>query len=233
MSVEIKFPVTEIFHSPQGEGVHSGVAMTFVRLAGCNVGKPMTSQELLHEGIRESWVERCHDWGGNSFNCDTNFRMTCKMTVDEILSEVTRARICLTGGEPLMHDVRPLLEAAWNKGIAVHVETSGTKAVQPLRDIAPYRSRSFLWICISPKQGYLESNFDEADEIKVLIGERFSEEDFLIRFKPYMEQGKVSISPVNDICEFDKVNARKCLELQEKYPKLRISIQSHKLLGAR
>jgi 7-carboxy-7-deazaguanine synthase len=226
VSDEIRYPVAEIFDAPQGEGVHAGVAMTFVRLAGCNVGKPFhTIFEVL-----PVWTEQCHDWNGSGFLCDTNYKATEKLTADEILSRVTREHICLTGGEPLMHKVRPFMEAAWKQKKWIHIETSGTKDIIP---ILPKYNEGRLWLCISPKQGYLRENLPFADEVKVLIGADFDEDQFLKHFEDLIPQRKVSISPVNDIAEFDRLNAEKCLALQGKYPRLRISIQAHKVLGSR
>lgn len=227
------YPVVELFHSPQGEGMWAGTAMTFVRLAGCNVGKPVHNKHaygVIPEGQLPVWAEECGAWDGKPFICDTNFRMKERLSVDQILARVRRERICLTGGEPLMHEVLPLLREAWARKHIVHIETSGTFPVAPLRELSYAKE---LWICISPKRGYMHANLKHADEIKVLVDHDFDEDKFVAYFGSYIEKGNVLISPVNDMENFNKENAARCLKLQDVYPKLRISIQMHKALACR
>jgi 7-carboxy-7-deazaguanine synthase len=224
------YPVAEIFNAPQGEGRWAGHAMTFLRLAGCNVGRPFSWEERAADDI-PIWAERCTDWMGQSFTCDTAYQMRKKMSLEQIFAYAgLRKRICLTGGEPLLHDIKPLLEEAWWRKHVIHIETSGTK---PVEAIAQGVNNERLWICVSPKHGYLKEVLDYSDEIKILVGPCFNEEKFMEKFGEYVEQEKVCISPVNGIIQFDKLTANRCLELQNKYPQLRIAVQTHKALGSR
>lgn len=226
------YPVAEIFNSPQGEGAWAGVAMTFVRLAGCNVGKPYPTEERINSPELMTlpiWADKCTAWNGTEFTCDTNYKMMRRMTIEDILlTPNIRKRICLTGGEPLMHYVQPFLQAAWERHHIVHIETSGTK---PLKAIAENVGIHKLWICVSPKGGYIPSELIYANEIKVLVGPDFDEATFLYRFGDYINDEMVSISPINGIKQFDAANAKMCLEMQRKHPQLRISMQMHKMLG--
>ena len=233
MNEEVSYPVAEIFHSPQGEGYWTGALCCFVRLAGCNVGKPYTSEAKKTLGL-EVYQERCTAWNGQSFPCDTNYKMSKKMTVDEIMKEVGKTtRMLLTGGEPLMHDVKPLIRAAWNKGKAVHIETSGTLPLNFEQDFDYDIQKGTLWIAVSPKQNYLSWVLDRADEIRVLIDRDFDEEDFLVQFARYMPSGKLFIAAVNDEHKVNMENVQRCLQLQLKYPRLRLSLQTHKFIGVR
>ncbi len=114
---------TEIFASVQGEGLRQGEPTIFVRLAGCN--------------------RRC------GF-CDTKkaWRGGREVPVDRILAEVDRLRggfpaawVCLTGGEPLAQDVRPLVRGLHEAGLKVQAETNGTFPPEPRID----------WHTVSPK----------------------------------------------------------------------------------
>jgi 7-carboxy-7-deazaguanine synthase len=98
----------EIFASVQGEGLRQGEPTIFVRLAGCNL--------------------RC------GF-CDTKtaWRAGREISVDRIAEEANRLRreypttwVCLTGGEPLAQDVRPLVLRLHVEGFKVQIETNGT-----------------------------------------------------------------------------------------------------------
>jgi 7-carboxy-7-deazaguanine synthase len=113
----------ETFASVQGEGLRQGEPTIFVRLAGCNL--------------------RC------GF-CDTKtaWRAGRELTVAEIAGEVRRLErdypttwVCLTGGEPLAQDVRPLILRLHRAGFRVQVETNGTFPPAPLAD----------WHSVSPK----------------------------------------------------------------------------------
>lgn len=120
--LEIRLPVTEIFQSLEGEGTQAGFVTTFIRLFGCNLN--------------------CN-W------CDTAYSRAphhpqSVLTVAEILAETVRLgtkRICLTGGEPLLHGEKSaLLIRALSEldGIDdIHIETNGSIPLTPfirLRD---------------------------------------------------------------------------------------------------
>jgi 7-carboxy-7-deazaguanine synthase len=228
------YPVSEIFQSLQGEGGWQGTPMTFIRLAGCTVGKPYTAEARKTLGL-SIYQERCMSWDGVAFTCDTDYRVKRRLTEDDIArtKEVAGAlHVCITGGEPLMHDLLPLCHAIWDRGIAVHIETSGTIDFSYLLRDEDLRSTK-IWVCVSPKQGCLEQALEDADEIKVLVGNNFDYEKFEDNFADYIQRGKVCISPINGEHTFDQDNMRRCYELCMANPRLRLSMQIHKLLQIR
>src|SRR5712664_1804313 len=108
-------PLAEHFHSIQGEGEWVGTPMHFIRLAGCSVGArataefynhgfPQTPQPaelpILQDGSRASM---CRTYDNRFFTCDTNFHLTEKVPLQNLLDETYEKHICLTGGEPLNH----------------------------------------------------------------------------------------------------------------------------------
>ncbi|MEN6605870.1 MAG: 7-carboxy-7-deazaguanine synthase QueE [Bryobacteraceae bacterium] len=110
-STLMKYPVVEKFFAPQGEGLYTGTPMAFIRLVGCSVGHSV-----------------CHA-------CDTDFdRLMPTMggglfTAVELAAWALHAgykHACLTGGEPLDRDLRPLLLELGSAGVLAHIETSGT-----------------------------------------------------------------------------------------------------------
>lgn len=129
----MKLPVSEIFESIQGEGPNTGLPTTFVRLAGCNM--------------------RCPGWP-----CDTVYAIdpkiiredATKMSVEEIVEEVISLRplkICLTGGEPLLHSgetLKSLVLSLIDKGYDVECFTNGsfpipTWAMQTMRFVMDWK----------------------------------------------------------------------------------------------
>ena len=74
--------INEIFYSIQGEGIQSGLPTIFIRLTGCNL--------------------RCS-------YCDTKYAYIKgkHLSIDEIslkLKEFPCNTVCITGGEPLLHE---------------------------------------------------------------------------------------------------------------------------------
>ena len=100
-----RLPIVEIFYSLQGEGLRTGQATVFVRLAGCNLACDF---------------------------CDTDFRVQQTLTEDELLDEIARVGsdcrwVCFTGGEPTLHDLHPVCERLHARGYRLQVETNGTR----------------------------------------------------------------------------------------------------------
>jgi 7-carboxy-7-deazaguanine synthase len=223
-----QYPVAEIFDTLQGEGPHAGRAMTFVRLAGCTVGKPYTRAEQETDGLY-IFQEKCRDWAGTAFACDTDYRMRRWMTVDEIVGEVSMSHlgyVCLTGGEPLMHrGAAALIQALLARGIHVHIETSGTIA------FGGWARHELCHVTVSPKHNYQVTCLVAAHTIKVLVGPGFDEVVFMNRFGSYLD--KLWVSPVNGLHELDKENQKRCIQLVMAHPDLRMSTQLHKIWGVR
>lgn len=120
--LEIKYPVMEHFYTIQGEGFYAGHAAYFIRLGGCNVG-------CVWCDVKESWDADQHP----------------QIAVKDLLIKVQESGspICvITGGEPFMYDLNPIIHTFKENNIRVHIETSGAYPVSGDAD----------WICLSPKK---------------------------------------------------------------------------------
>lgn len=147
----MKYRVAEKFKSLQGEGVYAGTPMAFIRFVGCSVGKKICQ------------------------HCDTDFDNTLEwrgggeFEISELIEwSQPYTHICLTGGEPLDQDLVPFLERALVGGRMVHIETSGTKLPHPAV-LSEGVDTEGLWVCVSPKPGFLEKMIYMADEVKVIV----------------------------------------------------------------
>lgn len=125
-----------------------GVPCTFLRLAGCNL--------------------RCY-FKTKGALCDTPEALEMRggkdMSVSEIVYQVKcfgRKVVCLTGGEPLMQDVKELLTELSNNGHYVVVETNGSKSIAPYRHI---RNVSFVVDVKSASSGESERMLEENYEL--------------------------------------------------------------------
>lgn len=239
-----EYPIAEVFTSPQGEGQYAGTMMTFVRLAGCTVGKryPKEMYEERIEGVETSpgsvqrrvqnplpmYTEKCTLFDGREFPCDTDYRKHEKLTVAQILERVPGDvnRVCITGGEPLMHDLSSLLRAVmFGKAWFAHLETSGT--IQPtymglIRD-------PNCWLTVSPKLGVIDLMVEVADEVKILVDENFNWATLSMHMKNHR---KLYLQPVNGENTVNGENLKRVMELQKEHPHARVSVQLHKVLEA-
>jgi organic radical activating enzyme len=89
--------------------------------------------------------------------------------------------VVVTGGEPLTWNMGPLTAQFKEKGMQVHIETSGAYELTGQWD----------WICLSPKKIKLPKDriYEVADELKVIV---FNKDDF--RF------AEEQAAKVNDNC---------------------------------
>jgi organic radical activating enzyme len=194
----MQYPVMELFYTIQGEGAYSGTAAYFIRLAGCDVG-------CVWCDVKESWDASKHKI----------------LKIDAIIDNIPNhcQRVVITGGEPAMYDLVPLVEALKSNQKIVHIETSGAYLINANID----------WICVSPKKfkAPLVENIAKADELKIVI---FNKHDF-----DWAEKNALS---ANETCKLylqpEWSVAEKVTPLIVDYvmqnTKWNISLQTHKYL---
>lgn len=138
------YPVVSHFYTVQGEGVWSGHAAYFVRLAGCDVGCPWCD-------TKESWQIDRHPIVSISTLTEAALRSGAEVVV-------------VTGGEPAMHDLAPLTASLATAGCRCHLETSGAYAL----------TGSFDWVTLSPKKYMPPdpSVYAATDELKVVVANK-------------------------------------------------------------
>jgi len=132
--------INEIFYSIQGEGMHTGLPVVFVRFAGCN--------------LKCSW-------------CDTDHEKYVKMRVDKlwrIIEGFKCTNIILTGGEPTIQDYMRILKY-WKCDAEywIGIETNGRIQI-PQKDF-----ELFNWVTVSPKPHYYHNLKQlKGDEMKII-----------------------------------------------------------------
>lgn len=252
-----KYPIAEIFTSIQGEGVYTGQVMTFIRLAGCSIGKKMTLDEqkrfhaqlephMQNSGtgnilpIMPEYTEKCTLFDGREFACDTDFRTKEVLEAVEINARVPAGvnHVCITGGEPLMHDLTPLIDWLEDSGHVIHIETSGTIDIR--KAWKNYRSvpveRGGIWLTVAPKKDFLDSMIMDADEIKILIDEDFNPES--PEFKRIDDAAgfvtdHLYVQPVNFEHELNQKNMDLAKKFVMEHSQWKLSLQLHKVLSVR
>lgn len=80
---------------------------------------------------------------------------------DVVNSEFPCDFVVITGGEPAIHDLRPLVDMFHENAFEVHLETSGAFEIKG----------NFDWITVSPKQWKLpvDSSVLQAEEFKIIV----------------------------------------------------------------
>lgn len=228
-----KYPIAERFKAPQGEGLYTGTPMAFVRMVGCSVGqKVCTACDTLFDRMLP-------EMGGGSY------------TVQELVGFTQPyRRACITGGEPLDRDLRPLLLVMTAEGITCHLETSGTRRPDWLMQKLELHDSDMhvvkadrgdmlpvdMWLCVSPKPGYREDMIELADEVKVIIGglgdgPGWPTIEDAVR---WADGGKlVYVQQRNYQHNIDRAALDRVLDLCDQHPQLRLSVQLHKFLETR
>ncbi len=140
-NIEMQLPVMEAFYTLQGEGMHSGRAAYFIRLAGCDVGCHWCD-------VKESWQTENYPL------------LSIEAIIAGALAYPSRL-VVITGGEPFMHDLVSLTDGLKKAGFEINIETSGAHPA----------SGHFDWICLSPKKfkNPLSEIYAQAQELKVIV----------------------------------------------------------------
>lgn len=148
--MSVRYTVNESFYTFQGEGEFMGRAAYFIRLQGCDQAC--------------SWCDAASTWH-KDWKPDNLWKGSAEETA--ALSDVAPrgAIVVLTGGEPCMYDLDPLLGALWERGRPVNIETAGHRPVPQDADV---------WVTLSPKPDStppLAESVARADEFKVIVSD--------------------------------------------------------------
>lgn len=142
--------VHEAFYSFQGEGVHMGQAAYFIRTQGCD-------QDCWFCDAAGTWHK---NWKPNDLRRYEPVELALK--VEHEAPE--GAMIILTGGEPCLYDLDPLIRMLRAAGRYVAVETAGHRPLPQEAD----------WITLSPKPlstHPLPESVRAADEFKIIVSD--------------------------------------------------------------
>lgn len=200
LNTDFTYPVMEHFYTIQGEGAYTGCPAYFIRLGGCDVG-------CVWCDVKESWDASAHP----------------SMSVAQLtalVKETPASIVVITGGEPAMYNLQPLISNLQLNAIRVHIETSGAYPIQGTPD----------WICLSPKKFKfpISETLILANEFKAVV-----------YHKSDIEWANSFISQLNDKClkylqpEWSKSDQMITLiiEFVKSNPSWRISLQTHKFLN--
>ena len=191
------YSIAEIFYSIQGEGRNTGMPAWFIRLAGCN--------------------KNCR-W------CDTDHSPKVELNEFQIMEQLKTSyckNAVITGGEPTIQDLIPLLRILKKEKYYVALETNGTN------DLMPYKRECLLdWITVSPKTDDINPDAI-VDEVKVI----WPTEMDLKKVIQNIDADYYYLQPLDD--KNKESNIKSCVDVILENPKWRLSLQTQKILQLR
>lgn len=219
--------VNEVFYTIQGEGPDAGRPAVFVRLSKCNL--------------------RC-------YFCDTEFEtgqeIDLQRLVDEVL-ELSRVNNCqlvvITGGEPLLQNIIPLVRWLNEFDISCSVETAGTVVLPELHTVFdPMRSINGNLIVCSPKTPKIHPGIErfvgawkyvikagETNDLGLPMGSTQQAGKTVNTFIPIHPVVPIYVQPMDEGLDgrnADNLAHARDVSLKHGY---RLGVQVHKLVGVR
>ncbi|MEE2566167.1 7-carboxy-7-deazaguanine synthase [Hyphobacterium marinum] len=206
------YSVKEIFLTVQGEGGQAGCPAVFMRFAGCNLWSGR--EQDRHKAVCKF--------------CDTDFIGTDgpgggKFDTPEDLATAASAHwpgggrklVVCTGGEPLLQLDPPLIAALKAEGFSIAIETNGTLAAPDGID----------WITVSPKStaSLVQTS---GQELKLV----YPQADCAPEQFEHLDFERFSLQPMDGPAQME--NARAAYAYCLAHPLWRLSLQTHKWIGA-
>ena len=216
------YTVKELFPTLQGEGTHTGRAAVFCRFAGCNLwsGREEDRATAVCKFCDTDFVGSDGN-GGGKFETAQDLANAIEASWKSTSAGPQQRYVVFTGGEPLLQLDEQLIAELHQKGFEVAIETNGTIKVPTGVD----------WVCVSPKAGS-DLIVLQANELKLVIPQEGHDslEKLLARFEK-MDYRNRFLQPMDG--PNLKMNTVLAVNLCQKRPLWRLSLQSHKLIGIR
>ena len=209
------YTVKEIFYTLQGEGANTGRAAVFLRFSGCNLwtGRAEDRTTAVCGFCDTDFVGTDGPGGGRLAEAADLADAADEVWIGTALESNSKFVVC-TGGEPLLQLDTKLVQALHERQFTIAVETNGTIAAPEGID----------WICVSPKAG-AELVQTKGDELKLVypqVGleprefEHLAFEHFFLQPLDGPQRERNTGLAINY-----------CL----RFPRWRLSLQTHKILG--
>ena len=197
--------ISEIFFSAAGEGLRQGEPTIFIRLSGCNLRCPFCDTKYAWKDGKEL---RLGEFFTQIAKIKKNYRVNW---------------VCLTGGEPLLQEVGPLVRLLKRNGYRIHLETNGTRSLSFKLD----------WLTVSPKPPDYQVTRDcrkLADELKLVVTRSLKLEEVKMLRRAFSEKIPLLLQPQSGTAWSYKKAWKLYLQaVQAGLKNIRLSCQLHKI----
>lgn len=172
LTKEGSYPIHERFATWQGEGVHMGRSVFFIRTYGCPVHCP--------------WCDSAGTWHPKWVPKEVTRMWPEELAEEAVVAGMNRAVI--TGGEPTIFNLNSLVNALSDRGIRSHLETSGAFPITGALD----------WITLSPKKWKmpLQASVAQANEFKIIVE---TPEDIAFYYNALLDLRVNDVAPLRPI----------------------------------
>lgn len=187
--------IADMFYSVQGEGFYTGCAAFFIRFHGCNLNCDFCDEPLHKSG--------------------EYIQMSAKDIAD-VIEGIGAKFVVLTGGEPSLYNLNPLIRLLNSMFVYVAVETNGYNYSNICR--ANY-------VTYSPK-GDIDFSLP-ADEYKFIINQHTD----MTQILQLSNVKKIYLQPEADRDLIVMENVKRAIDFVKKHQHLRLSCQVHKMLN--
>jgi len=201
--------IAEIFPSVQGEGLRQGEPTLFIRLSGCN--------------LRCSFCDTKYAWEkGKGYTQDKVLEK-----IKELHRRFSVRWVCLTGGEPLLQDIGPLVKRLKKEGFKIQLETNASL----------YSSLPVDWYSISPKpeKYFFQPQYrKKAKEVKLVVTRDLSLKLIKKLRKKFPERTPILLQPQSNKRWSMKLGMKLLSQaLRAGLNNVKLSIQLHKVYDLR
>lgn len=224
------YAVNEIFTTIQGEGSFTGFPAVFIRLQGCDVGCGFCDTKQTWDDKEEAYLIMDDEVFAKQINQSEQEKQLwgyihLSTIMSYICTQYNVGLVVITGGEPCLQDILPLIEAIEEIGRKVQIETSGTEIV---------KCTDKTWVTVSPKieignmKPIIIQAIRRADEIKFVCGAEKQLEKLEMILLESREKVPIYLQPLSTLPKATQL----CVDQAIKRG-WRVSIQTHKYINIR
>ena len=195
-----ELPIMESFLTIQGEGYHSGKPAFFIRTGGCDVG-------CVWCDVKESWNAENHP-------------VQHVTALQKLSLENESEWVVLTGGEPAMYKLQPLVGKLKEIKRSVAIETSGCYPLDAHVDWYTFSPKKFKKPCAEA--------YEKADELKIVV---YHKSDFRWALKHAEKVSSMCLLYIQPEWSKKEELMAEIVDFVKSNKGWRISLQTHKFMN--
>ncbi len=224
------YKINEVFTTIQCEGRYAGHPAVFIRTQGCDVGCGFCDTKHTWDDTEESFIVNDDQvFNKGAVQSEQEKQLWGNVHLATLLSYVCKqvnvSLVVITGGEPCLQNLMPLIIAIEETGRTVQIETSGTEKVN---------CTNKTWVTVSPKieignmKPMVMQAVERANEIKYVCGAEKHLEKLDALLEKLKTKPLIYLQPLSALPKATEI----CIATAIKRGYL-LSIQAHKYINIR